>query len=583
MFPIKKFIVYIVILGFIFTDSYAQQIPEDVKEELSGYQNFIEKYHNQGNKQLEVEYLNKAAFLCWNNQLLADAIDYFEQAVEINQSLDNRNGLLLGYNYLGMVYDEMNEYQQALDCFEKSLHISRQTNNKSSIASVLINIAQTQQIQEKYSESNSTALKGVETAKEINELRLVRTFYGILAENYKELGNSAKSIEYFDLFASIDKYLKNQEITSIKQKSSEEVNKAQAEKSKTEQALIKQSGKLKETEDSLAEIEAISREQRILLELKELKISEQEAQLKLERLIKNIFIYGFVLILVFLLVLIAFYRKIKAQKNHIQNQRDILDLQNKKINSSIQYAQNIQRAILPVKKEFEKFFEHFIIYRPKDIVSGDFYWFAEINSTTYIAVVDCTGHGVPGAFMSMIGNRLFNEIVLVNKIYDPAKILTILNVKTIEALRQDASENNDGMDVCLVAIEHKNKQKKVIFSGAKRPLLIYKNKTNELTEIKGDRHSIGGFKKNEQTKQFTSHEIETELDDILYLSSDGLIDQNNEERKRFGSKKLKQIITNNISQPLTKQKETFEKELDNFQGNAEQRDDITLIGLKIIS
>ncbi|MEA2106617.1 MAG: SpoIIE family protein phosphatase [Bacteroidota bacterium] len=582
MFTIKKFIIYIALIGFIFTQSYAQQIPENIKNEISGYQELISKYQKEGNQALELEYLNKAAFLCWNNQLLSEAIHYFEQAVEINQTLDNKNGLLLGYNYLGMLYGEMNQHQHALDYFEKGLKISRQIKNKSSIASAFINIAQTQQLLNNYNESNNTAFSGVEVAKEINELKYVRTFYGIIAENYKELGNSAKSIEYFDLFASIDQYLKNQEITNIKQKSSEEVNKAQAEKNKTQQELVKQSDKLKETEDSLAEIEAITREQKMLLELKELKISEQEAQLKLERLVKNIFIWGFVVILIFLLILIAFYRQIRLQKNHIQQQRDTLDLQNKKINSSIQYAKNIQRAILPVEKELNKIFEYFILYRPKDIVSGDFYWYAEINSTIYIAVIDCTGHGVPGAFMSMIGNRLFNEIVLVNKICDPAKILTILNVKIIEALKQKESDNSDGMDVCLVSINTNNNHKKVVFSGAKRPLIIYKNQKNELMEIKGDRHSIGGFKNDEQAKQFTSHEIDIELNDILYLSSDGLIDQNNEARKRFGSSKLKQLISENISHPLAKQKEMIEKELDNFQGNVEQRDDITLLGLKII-
>ncbi|HSH52078.1 MAG TPA: SpoIIE family protein phosphatase [Bacteroidales bacterium] len=582
MFTIKKFIIYIVLLGFIFTQSYAQQIPEDIKDELSGYQNHISKYQKEGNQPLELEYLNKAAFLCWNNQLLSEAIHYFEQAVEINHTLDNKNGLLLGYNYLGMLYGEKNQHQNALDCFEKSLNISRQIKNKSSIASALINIAQTQQLLSNYNESNKTAFYGVEIAKEINELKYVRSFYGIIAENYKELGNSAKSIEYFDLFASIDKYLKNQEITSIKQKSSEEVNKAQAEKNKTQQELVKQSDKLKETEDSLAEIEAITREQKMLLELKELKISEQRAQLKLERLVKNFFIWGFVVILIFLLFFIVFYRKIRVQKNHIQQQRDTLDLQNKKINSSIQYAKNIQRAILPVEKELNKIFDYFIIYRPKDIVSGDFYWYAEINSTIYIAVIDCTGHGVPGAFMSMIGNRLFNEIVLVNRINDPAKILTILNVKIIEALKQKESDNSDGMDVCLVSINTKKGHKKIVFSGAKRPLLIYKNQKNKLIEVKGDRHSIGGVKNNEQAKQFTSHEIDIELNDILYLSSDGLIDQNNEARKRFGSSKLKQLITKNASHSLAKQKEIIEKELDNFQGNVEQRDDITLLGLKII-
>ncbi len=578
---IKKIIIIISFLGLLFSHSFSQDHQENIESTLTEYDNLIQKYKSENNHQLELEYLNKAAFLCWNNQMFPEAVNYFEQSLAINKKLGNNNGLLQVHNYLGMIFGEMENHSDALNHFEQGLNISEKSKNKPSIVTSLINIAQTHQLLSNYNESNKAALRGVEIAKEINELKYVRTFYGIIAENYKNLGNSEKSIEFFDQFASIDKYLKNIEITDIKQKSSEEVNKAQAEKTKTQEELIKQSGKLKETEDSLAEIEAITQEQMMLLELKELKISEQEAQLKFERLLKNIFIWGFIVIFIFLLVLIAFYRKIRKQRNQIRLQRDKLDLQNKNINSSIQYAQNIQRAILPAEEEIDRFFDYFIIYRPKDIVSGDFYWYAEINSTIYIAVIDCTGHGVPGAFMSMIGNRLFNEIVLLNKISDPAKILTVLNVKIIEALRQKESDNNDGMDVCLISFTNKANKKKLTFSGAKRPLLIYKDKTSEFIEIKGDRHSIGGYKNNKESKEFTSHEIDLESNDIVYLSSDGLIDQNNEERKRFGSQKLKQIISDHISNPLSEQKQIIEKELDTFQGNAEQRDDITFIGLKI--
>ena len=127
-----------------------------------------------------------------------------------------------------------------------------------------------------------------------------------------------------------------------------------------------------------------------------------------------------------------------------------MNLQNKKINSSIQYAQNIQQAILPLENNIGKYFDHFIIYKPKDIVSGDFYWYTELENRVYLASVDCTGHGVPGAFMSMIGSRLLNEIVIEKEITDPAKILALLNSKIIEALRQNETENADGMDVCLI-------------------------------------------------------------------------------------------------------------------------------------
>ncbi|HRW63272.1 MAG TPA: SpoIIE family protein phosphatase, partial [Bacteroidales bacterium] len=343
-----------------------------------------------------------------------------------------------------------------------------------------------------------------------------------------------------------------------------------------QQELIKQTDRLKITEDSLAVVEELSREQKMQLELEESKNRELEAQLKFERLWRNILIWGIIIVLGFLGILLVLYKKIKSQKIQIEDQRDKLELQNKKINDSIHYAQNIQRAILPLNNQIKEVFENFIIYKPKDIVSGDFYWFGKTNNTIFLAVVDCTGHGVPGAFMSMIGNSLLNEIILEKKLQDPAKILTLLNEKVIDALRQNESDNNDGMDVCLVSFEINSKLVK--FSGAKRPLYVSR-KNNEIEEIKGTRKSIGG--KKEGIEDFSSVEIKLESGDILYLSSDGLTDQNNKERKRFGSNKLKEILQLNIDQSMENQKLAIEKELDIFMENEEQRDDITLIGIKI--
>jgi len=548
-------------------------------QELIGYEAKIEQYKRENNPTLELEYLNKAAFLCWDNQLYDKAISHFKRVLELDKQLNNQNGVLLSINYLGMISDENQDYKAAVEYFKKALELNKQSNNKNNIASSLLNIAQTYQQLENFEESNISASEGVNVAKEINDLKLVRSFYGILANNYQSLGNSEKSIEYFDLFASIDKYLKKEEIKNIKEQSETQVQKAQQEKQQTEQELEKQTDKLKETETSLAKVEEISKEQQMQLELKESKIREQAAQLKFERLVRNILTWGIIGILIFLIALAALYRKIRLQKNKIEEQRDILDLQNKKINSSIQYAQNIQRAILPVRNQIENIFESFIIYRPKDIVSGDFYWFSKLKDTAFLAAVDCTGHGVPGAFMSMIGNSLLNEIVLEKNVTEPAKILSLLNEKIIESLRQDETENNDGMDVCFISIDLKTL--KITFSGAKRPLFIYNQKTSELNEIKGDRLSIGGAKRKKDNEEFKNHSIDANSGDILYLSSDGLTDQNNSERKRFGTNKLKEIIMNNISESMEKQKYIIEDELNNFQKTEEQRDDITLIGIKL--
>ena len=478
-----------------------------------------------------------------------------------------------------MIYDESEDYNSAITYFNKSLDLSRKLNDKKNITSSLINISQAYQQIANYEESNKFAIEGVELAKEANDLKLVRSFYSILANNYQNLGNSKKSIEYFDLFASIDKFLKKEEIEDIKEQSETKINKAQQEKQQTQEELVIQTDKLKETENSLAKVEELTQEQKMQIELQESEIREQAAQLKFERLVRKILFFGFVAIFIVAGVLILLYRKINAQKNKIEEQRDILDLQNKKINASIQYAQNIQRAILPVKNQIKNLFDSFIIYKPKDIVSGDFYWFSRLKDKAFLAAVDCTGHGVPGAFMSMIGNSSLNEIVLEKQVTEPSKILSLLNEKIIESLRQDETENNDGMDVCFISIDLKTKE--IAFSGAKRPLFIYNKKTSILDEIKGDRISIGGAKNNKKGEEFNNHIIKAETGDILYLSSDGITDQNNPERKRFGSSKLKEIIMENISAPMEAQQEAIEKELNEFQKNEEQRDDITLIGIKI--
>jgi serine phosphatase RsbU (regulator of sigma subunit) len=178
----------------------------------------------------------------------------------------------------------------------------------------------------------------------------------------------------------------------------------------------------------------------------------------------------------------------------------------------------------------------------------------------------------------MIGNSHLNEIVIEKQVTDPAKILTLLNEKIIDSLRQNETENQDGMDVCFISINLDSNL--ITFSGAKRPLYIYNGKTSEFDEIKGDRISIGGVKKN-ANEEFNNHIIEVSKGDILYLSSDGLTDQNNSERKRFGRNKLKEIIINNVAEPMEVQKGIIEEALHEFQQDEEQRDDITLIGIKI--
>jgi len=284
--------------------------------------------------------------------------------------------------------------------------------------------------------------------------------------------------------------------------------------------------------------------------------------------------------------------KIIAIDSDIRKLKDFeyeITLKNEHITSSIRYAKTIQNAILPLKEQIDEYFENFIIFKPKDLVSGDFYWYSKVEQNEndklrtlhFIADIDCTGHGVPGAFMSMIGNTLLNEIVNSKKIYDTDIILTNLHSMVIKSLRQDFSDNNDGMDVCFCRLEKTNDFTILNFTGAKRPLFIYKSLTNEIEQIKGDRKSIGGTQKKLNDVGFISNRFELNKGDVIYLSSDGYTDQNDKQRNKFGTNQLLKIMLENATKSIEEQGQILNKSIENWMNDTEQRDDISLIGLKI--
>jgi len=262
-----------------------------------------------------------------------------------------------------------------------------------------------------------------------------------------------------------------------------------------------------------------------------------------------------------------------------------ITVKNDKITDSIRYAETIQRAILPAKELMDRELkEYFILYRPKDIVSGDFYWFYKISEQKYlIAAVDCTGHGVSGAFMSLIGNTILNEIVSDTKIHEPRAILEELDSRIRVALKQEQKINDDGMDVVLCLLEHQNNQStKIQFTGAKRPLFYIEANQAEIQMLKGDVRSIGGGRKRRKKKKpFTNTKITLPKGSIIYLMSDGLVDQNGTDKPKIGTNVLKELLVDHADLPMHEQKELLREILHMHQGQAEQRDDITVIGFKI--
>lgn len=275
--------------------------------------------------------------------------------------------------------------------------------------------------------------------------------------------------------------------------------------------------------------------------------------------------------------------QVEERTKEIKNQKDIIEQKNEHILSSIRYGERIQNAILPLTEKIRSSLpEHFIFYKPRDIVSGDFYWFNKTNGKTVLAVVDCTGHGVPGAFMSMLGNAFLNDIIVEQKILNPALILKHLHKEVRFALKQEQETINlrDGMDVCLCVLEKNSHNYKLEFAGAKRPLYINKKGETELIEIKGDRISIGG-RQREEERTFTDHEFEIKSGDNLYLATDGFADQQNPRNRRYGSGRLKSLLHKISDLEIGKQQQVLVQELAKHQGKEEQRDDITVVGVKL--
>ena len=269
--------------------------------------------------------------------------------------------------------------------------------------------------------------------------------------------------------------------------------------------------------------------------------------------------------------------------SHDITERKVIELEiqnkNKKINDSINYAKRIQNAILPNNKIISKALaDSFILYKPRDVVSGDFPWFVQIKNDIFIAAVDCTGHGVPGALLSLIGYFLLNDIVRSRKISEPGKILDLLDEGVTQTLRQDQDDSatKDGMDIALCRIDTQNGE--VEYAGAHRPL--YMMKGGVMDEIKGNKFPIGGGIYKNQTN-FTSTKFQVAKGDSIYFSSDGFPDQfGGAEVRKFGPKKVREIIERVHHQPMEEAMKVFDQEWEGWRADHKQTDDVLLIGIK---
>ncbi|MFW5792971.1 MAG: tetratricopeptide repeat protein [Bacteroidota bacterium] len=513
------------------------------------------------------------------------AIEHYKKALKINEEFSEKYGISLNYSNLGMAYQEQGQYAKAIDYHLKSLKIKEELGTKNGIAHSLGNLAdinirmgQESLTKEKKNKYYRKALeyseKALEIAKELNALLIENFQYKNMHTAYSGLGDFKKAYEYSKLYIKTNDSLFNEDkakiITEIQTKY--------------------------ETVKKQQEIE----NQRLIIEQQE---SDKQKQVMLHYLLGIIVI----LLLILIIVILFAYRnkrlshnaieiknnmleqaneEINAQKDELTAQRDTVVHQNKrieqqkeKITNSINYAKVIQKAVLPSDENINKILkDYFIIYKPKEIVSGDFYWVSSTNGLIVFSVADCTGHGVPGAFMSMLGLSFLNEIVSKKGITQPNIILDLMRESVIEALQQKGrfADQSEGINMSLCTWDTANN--KLYFAGAKNPIIIIKDKKT-LKTIPADKQPIATHKK---LQAFTLQEIQLEKGDKIYLSTDGFHDQfGGQNYQRFKRKNLKDLLLSISDYSLQNQKEILDKTFEDWKGDNEQIDDVTIMAIKV--
>jgi serine phosphatase RsbU (regulator of sigma subunit) len=484
-------------------------------------------------------------------------------------------------------------------------------------------------------DKSTKAIKELETALKksiiIKNDGLTELSYKMLFETYQKMGNEKKAAEYFGHYNTFKTNRNSKELEKKNKMNQLQINKLKEQKLLTElgkkevESLLEtQTSRLLQTEDSLLVLDIMNKQtqsQIALLqkekELKELKVKEQDAKLKINELAlrkkeaelktERAILFGLLIIIAMVVVLgFVLYRSYKQKQlanAKIEDQLVVIQSQHTNITNSINYAQRIQNAMLPGERSLKHLInDSFVLFKPKDVVSGDFYWFYNIKTGTnlneydsetdsgvdklpdanearkiVVAAVDSTGHGVPGALMSMIGYNLLNMIAS-KRVFEAEKILSELHKNVRFALQQYKNDNKDGMDMALCVID---KDKKTIeFSGAKNPIVYIQD--GQLFHIKGDSHPIGGSQ-GDAKRNYTKHVISIEKPTAFYLFSDGYSDQfGGAESRKFMIKNFKELLLKIHQLPFDEQKTILETTIEDWKGDHEkQLDDILVMGMKV--
>jgi len=515
---------------------------------LELFRQYVEKYSADGEEEAVMTgqagmaniYLN-IGMVYKERKNMGMAIDNYRKALRIFREIDDKTGIANTQNQMGLVYLEGGSYENALTASMNALNLYREIGNRKEVAATLKNVGTIYYRWGRYEQALDYFNQSLKINQELNLKKEVYDVYKDISDTYATMGNFKKALENYRKY------------NALKDSSIREDN-------------IKQIAEL----ETKYETERIERENELL----NTKNILQETELKRQRILIYSLAGIFLIILTSSFLLFRAYRAIKhanilleEQNIEIKRQRDQIFQQKQEIMDSIQYASRIQNALLPPESLLNQLADHFILYKPRDIVSGDYYWMTQKDGKTVILAADCTGHGVPGAFMSMLGISFMNEIVNKSDMTQPNMILNKLRENVVHSLHQtgEEGETQDGMDLSLCVIN--NNKTKLQYSGAYNPLFMIRD--NELIEYKGDKMPIGIYK--EKTGSFTNHEIDIREGDTFYMFSDGYIDQfGGPKAKKFMARKFKDLLLAIFPKPMTEQKEILEKTLEDWKGEIDQ-------------
>jgi len=520
-------------------------------------------------------YTNMSAL---NNSLgrYEEALEFAELSIDIHRELGDQTGVALGYGNIGTIQYELKDYLAALDNHLKSVALHEEINNKDGMAHSLSNVAGVYQTMadsleltesqrlEYLNQAVAYGLRCYELTEELDAVYVQNYVSNTLHGAYRSLGMPWKALEYAEAYINTREILYNEE-------------------------------KTRAIEEMDTKYETEKKQQQI--ELQESQIAARDAKIQQQKTLRNALIVGLLAVILIIFIVIYAYvqkrrdnRKIKEQNEQILEANEELTVlneaisrQNREIMDSISYAQRIQSAMMPPEGYFNEVLdEAFVFYKPRDIVSGDFFWIRQVNQYIVLAAADCTGHGVPGAFMSLLGISFLNEIVQRREITEASEVLNELRRQIKNSLRQHGQpdETKDGIDMALCAIDQKNRTMQ--YAGAFNPLYLIReqNSKAELIEFKADRMPLGYY--HGKDRAFTNHDIKLEIGDTFYIFSDGFIDQKGgPNEKKFMRKKFKNLLLEIHDEPMYEQKNKLEKELIQWMGEHSQIDDILVLGVRV--